>query len=803
MADTTSDNSAIVISHVGDFKQVVPDGVLLVKSDHDYAKTCYALAQCAANTTGTEVWVRNEPHYRWLEQFSEQTGIRASFRRQTPRTLLATRWGVSAPKWLTDEAVLSQGLLTMVPPKHATKSFQELMLAESFGPSLVAPQLTEENVRTVVELVAGPDAKPKFTERPSLRQCLADVCQAWIDSSHDSWSGWVARGLTEDADALWRELTLWSLLAGYPDKLLEFAVPSDRIVFLREVPLKAVTELPLHPVGAEQAWSQIEVFFADVKSDIQDNESFRKLLGCVSARLRAEFHELATIMGAGTFAPDSQSAAQLKKAFRGSPGISSTMLDSLDRFIQPPTPSLVPDGSFRDAKAWIDWTINEYTPYRHWQALNRKYDPEVEEEVRWFSKWYIDEYEAIHQDSALSLTHALSNWVESIAADELSIILMVDCLPLIFWPILETALSGVGLHRHGLTHRFAPLPTDTAHCKAGIIAGHWESSNKKYAQLLTDRVAADWPGKTSLYAPDIKVLTKMRSVDPNSVVLLNLLPSDELLHTDVETSGATHAEELHRLFSRVAEAVSALVAASEIQSNKLGVYVLTDHGAVMVLPEEMTSLESKVIANLFPDDRHRYASIPKQDAGHVPENLWKLGHQFVPPFGTQETSFFIPAGHNTVGSQAERMRFMHGGATPEEVIVPTACFRKAPQALAGPSWRFLDLRLDAQGMATFYVCRTVRVQLELQNSAHEPLAVTESEVLSPSTDVKSASTAVIPPGETRTLVYDLYFSRSAVEADSLVLHVTYEIAGQERVLEVRLPAIFRSAQTGGFSLRDL
>jgi len=562
--------------------------------------------------------------------------------------------------------------------------------------------------------------------------------------------------------------------------------------------------MSLHPVGVEQAWAQINVFLSDVRPDIKSNEDFRKVLECASGRLRDEFQELAGMMGAGAFAPDSDSAAALKKVFRGCPGVSSTLLSSVDRFIQPPRPSVVPDGSFRDARDWLAWTVNEYAPYRQWQAMNHRHDAELEEEVCWFTKWYIDEYETVHQDSTLSLTHALNRWSEAIAEDDLSIVLMVDCLPIVFWPVLEAALSAAGFHRHSLEYRFSPLPSDTEHCKATVIAGHWEASSGKYAQILADRVAADWPNRSALYAPDIKAMAELEVPSGGSVVLLNLLRSDELLHTDVEASGATHAEELHRLFSRVAEAASALAAANESQAEHIGLYVLTDHGATMILPEEVASLESKATAHLFPDDRHRYASIAKADTGQIPDNLWKLGQRFTPPFGIAEVSYFIPAGHNTVrGSHGTGTRFMHGGATPEEVIVPTAVFRRAPQELQTPSWRFVDLRLGADGKATFYVCRSTRIRLEIQNRSDQQLHVTEAEVMSPSTDVKSSATAAIPSNETRSLIYDLYFNRSAVEADSLVLHVTYELAGQERVLEVRLPAVFRSAQTGGFSLKDL
>jgi len=308
MADAASNNSAIVISHVGDFKQVVPDEVLLVDTDHGYARACQALQQCMATATGIEVWVRQEPHYRWLEQFADQTGVQASFRRQTPRTLLAARWEVAVPDWLTDEAVLSQGLLTMVPPKQKSGSFQEAMLVAGFGASMAAKQITADNLQHILESLTAPGAKAKFTERPCLRQCLTDLCRSWAENSPDSWSEWVAQQISADTNSLWRELTVWSLLAGYPKKLLEFVVPPERIDFLRAVPLPAIAEVPLHSVGVEQAWAQIKVFLSDVKSDIKSNEDFRKVLGCASGRLRDEFQELSGIMGAGTFAPDSASA---------------------------------------------------------------------------------------------------------------------------------------------------------------------------------------------------------------------------------------------------------------------------------------------------------------------------------------------------------------------------------------------------------------------------------------------------------------------------------------------------------------
>ncbi len=803
MMSPTSETCSVLISHIGDFKQPVPPDVLLVDTDHDYAKVCQALSRCVVDGTGLEVWVRKESHYQWLRQFSEETGIQASFQRQTPGTLLGNAWRVSVPEWLSDEDVLSQELLEMSPPKYGTGAFHQLLLAACLGAPLLASKLTEEKLCSIVESVAAPEAKEAFISKPALRRCLSDQAQIWADKADESWSQWVARRLAEDADGLWLDLTLWALLGKYPEKLLEYTVPPDRLEFLRDVPLGSLSKLSLHPVGVEQAWTQIKMYFRDVKPQIKDNKSFEQLLKRISGRLRQEFHELKRLLSDGTFASDGNTAALLKKLFRGCPGVTSTMLDSVNRFVEPAKPRMIAAGGYPDATRWIGWTVNEYTRYRHWQSLNKKHDSELEEQIRSFSEWYINQYETIHQNGALSLTHTLTSWAELIATDSLSVILMVDCLPVVFWPILEAALSGAGLHRHELTYRYAPLPTDTAHCKPGIIAGHWGESNKGYEELLSERVASDWTGKTERYAPNIRAVSELRSVAHDTVILVNVVPSDQLLHTDVETTGSTHAEELNRLFRRLAEAVSALIASSPIASSKIGIYVLTDHGATSILEEEMSTLESQAVASLFPDPRHRYASIAQDSAGNVPENLWNLGHTFNPPFGSGGTIYFIPAGHNTIGSRAAGLRFAHGGATPEEVIVPTARFRMAPQLLPEPSWRLVDLRPEKDGKVQFYVCRTVRLQIELQNKAYQPLSVTDAEVAAPDTDVKSWSSATIPAGGAGVIVYDLYFSRSAVAADFLTLNLTYELGPQERVLQVRLPATFRSAQTGGFSLRDL
>ena len=279
------DNPRIKVSHVGDFSQVVPDGMLLVESDHGYAKVCQQLIDHADASDGAEVWVRQESHFRWLTSFVDQTGIAASFERQTPRRLLAARWDVSVPAWLEDQAVLAQDLLGMVPPKHKADNFQQALLVTCLGAPVGSKVLNEENLTAVLASLTDANAKQQFTKYPCLRQCLDDVCTGWADSSHDHWGRDVCKGLAGDANNLWRELTLWAILAGYPAKLLEFAVQPEKIAFLQSLPVETLADMQLHAVGTEQAWSQVEIFLKDVKPEIKDDASFLKLGTSASGRL--------------------------------------------------------------------------------------------------------------------------------------------------------------------------------------------------------------------------------------------------------------------------------------------------------------------------------------------------------------------------------------------------------------------------------------------------------------------------------------------------------------------------------------
>jgi hypothetical protein len=207
---------------------------------------------------------------------------------------------------------------------------------------------------------------------------------------------------------------------------------------------------------------------------------------------------------------------------------------------------------------------------------------------------------------------------------------------------------------------------------------------------------------------------------------------------------------------------------------------------------------------LFANEKHRFSAVPEERANEIPQNLWAIGYQFKSPFTLGKTVFFLPRGHNTVRQVGALKGFMHGGVTPEEVIVPAACYKLVKVAWKTPSVRFINLdQAVATGKAKFFIQRIVTLDIELQNSNSVEIRVLRATVVSPEADMKGCETIAVPAGSEKSLKMSCYFKKAALGEKPLVIEIIYEIAGDQHTLSITLESEFKSAMTGGFRLKEL
>ena len=599
-------------------------------------------------------------------------------------------------------------------------------------------------------------------------------------------------------------MSCWAILHNYPEKILEYVLPPQQISLVKIIPAGAVRNLSLEPTVREQILNQIEAFFKDIEAKISSGEDFRQVVEYTSGRLIFEYQSIVELLGSRKFKTSLEDIKAVRAKFISCPGVKANQLQLLDRFVEPKYPALLKGDQGWFEQDWIRWMVEEYTPYRLWQIYNCRYDEDVEKTIRKFSDWYINEYVSIHKDSELSLTHSLKDIGLAEAKDYLSIILLIDCLPVAFMPRLAASLRNVGFSRHSINYRFAPLPTATEYTKPILLSGDWELSKDTYENIVKARAISDWGGKKIEYLSSLKALAETKAGNVGTIVVLNLLDCDELLHTDVESKNTSYEEELYSIFDRLANAAHSVCETWEGSPESINIHVVTDHGACMILEEEKQAFDSRIVNKLFTNEKHRFAVVDESQIDDIPSNLWELGYQFKSPFSSNECVYFLPRGHNTVRMPHKGKGYLHGGVTPEEVIVPTALYKKVKAAWKTPALRFLNLSLNAQtGKAKFYIQRLIPLEVEIQNPNSIDIKIVRASVLLPEADVKDCRTPAIQAAGVGILHLDCYFKKTALEQNLLQIEISYEIAGEMYTFTHLLECEFKSAIQAGFSLKDL
>lgn len=792
------------ISYIGGYDSELPEGALILEEDADYVKACLLLATPDADKTSLKIWIRKRYLFTWLQQYCLQIQLPCDFVEKTARLMLAEAWNVMLPNWLQDEDIISRKLLDLDVKNAHPCRFEDALLRHFLGQAFCGIRFAPENIPTMLPVLNREDAKALFDRYPMLDRCLHEQGEMWLLHAGQDWEKALIPLLVNREEGLWRDMSFYALLGAYPDKLLEYVLPLPKIILLRRIPITLLKELPLEGIAIEEAATHIDFFFKDIAPDINTGDVFRKVLQMTSGRLVLEFRLIKSILTAGRFTPAAEDIIAVREKFRQCVGLDSAELISLNYIVAPARPISPGKRFLDDPSAWVSWTMESYIPYRYWQTKSGCHDEEIESAVRLFTDWYLRDYAVIHKNADYSLVHALHSFRNSIQTETFSLIILVDGFPVTFWTILEDALRKAGFHRHALQYRFTPLPTDTEYVKPVLFSGVWNPPPKSYEALLRERAAIDWKGKTINYLSDLKKLADFSApIDP-SIVFLNLLAGDEVLHGNPEMKGETHEEELYRLFTRVSFMISALLERWHGQKELFGLYILTDHGACFIMDNEKQTFESKTVNKLFSDEKRRFAVIEKGSADMVPENIWTLGYRFTPPFIDGEKVFFIPRGHNTVYAGRAGRGYTHGGATPEEVIVPVGFFKAEKAAWKVPGVRFPNLRIDAAtGRTIFHIQRITAIQIEMMNHNTEDIRLLRVTVLKPNTEIKGYTLPVLKKGKASTVQLDCYFNKTALGHEDLIIEWVYEIAGEEKTWEMKIAAEFRSAVTGGFSLKDL
>ncbi len=798
-----TDQNQIRIYYIGSLPIKPDKNDLLVESDEAYTDLCKKLS-----TTFDQVlviWVRKRNHFTWLQDYINQIDMDVSFKEQTPGLLITEKWNITIPEWLTDNQIIEEGLLDFkIDSPKDTVSFKTRFLSYLIDPVFQDIVLSEKNLSELINVINEDQNIVELNKSKLLTMCLEKKCEDWIKNSHASWVNELCERLIQDKSMLWHILSLKKSLNTYPKELLEYVLSPEQIHFTQKVPFTAISEINLEGKAKQQSLQQIELFFKSNLHNIKNNEEFTKYINYCTGKFQEEFHSLIEVLDNKSFTVVTANIELIMEKFNSFPGITHAQLASLIYYVKPSRPTIVGDADELEAHEWINWTINEYLPYRDWQVHNGFFDEEVEESVKTFSSWYFKEYISVQNDSRYNQISSLGAIDAVKNKNSLDIVLLIDCLPSNFMKLIDQVLKQHGFSKNNLNYKFAALPSVTEYNKQELISGKWREENATYTAALKDHSENYWNDKPSVYLSNLKELAELKTPQEPTVLLLNFLDADEILHSDVESSNSTYEEELSVLFKRIISVVSRYANEWMGSKEEFNIYIVTDHGACRILEDEKTSFDSKIINNLFEDNKYRYAAIDSVKENDIPPNLWAFGHKFKQPFYEKQQIFFLPEGHNTVKKANRAKGYMHGGITPEEIIIPSAIYKMVETTWEELTYRFLNPTINKEtGKPQFYIQRVIQINIELQNPNNSSIKVSKVNIPLQKADIKDFKYCSVEPKGKGIISISCYFQKSSLKEKRLNIELEYEIAGDQHTQSIELECSFKSAISTFLNLRDL
>jgi len=727
----------------------------------------------------------------WLRRMAEQRG-QASFEfvPVTPRSRLASLWGVEIPKWVSDQAIRNAGLLNKPVSAKPGETFEDIIARCFYSPHLAHNRLPLSHL---VDLLADLDDRRRDARRG--RQLLGSVYRRrmnrWMEVARNDGERLLVRLLRDNPDELRSLLARFKLLSGYPDEVGLRAMGDD---FKHLKPLNFdLAGLSLDEEEVQTSVDQIKVYLNQVRRQEASADLAEELLEQVSGELEVEFdllHELVTEWGISV---DRPLLRRIWNRFAPMEARIADKMRELELRISPKRPEKPDSEGDWKVTGWIEWAVNQYLPYRFWLEETEQRDEEIEGYAEAYADWLYERFSYLRSNLPCIVYRALHNQIEYLEGEGPVLFVAVDNFNYKFLKHLERLMEKAGLYRVHSAPYLSMLPACTEVSKKCLFTGSPEPfKGTAYKKPIQDAWASHLGGRRLRYLPYLGSLKEIRERE-HDVYFLNHTLIDDTLHQDEKELGISHAKAVRRRIADLVEAVKEFARRIEAEHD-LVVITCSDHGSTRIPAETPNFIDQEFYADRVDDPHHRYVSISDEEMKALPDHVdfqcYRLRRK---AFGLNKN--YLVARDYYRFRETEETFYVHGGLTPEETIVPLCIFQPVVEKPKPLTVRLLqdEFRYGAKSM----------IRLELVNVNPYPCVHVRVEVLDSNVECEPAELDELAAQDPEEVHIPARLWRSEKEMTRLHIQISYQCLGERRRQVVEPLITIRSMMETGFDLEEL
>jgi len=568
---------------------------------------------------------------------------------------------------------------------------------------------------------------------------------------------------------LQQELMNYKLVRNYPSKVGERVLGENYYIF-RRLNLD-LEDLIVERSKVDKAIHEIE-FFLHNELEIKTLENFETLLTIASGELSIEFDAVNKAIHNLNNIATKELIEKVKDKFVTISDQISNDLRELDLLI-PPARLSEPKSSW-NAEQWIEWAINEYLPYQFWLEEQNRYDEEI----------------ALHK-AVPNICHEIRN------SEGISLFLVIDNFNFKYMENLQTLFNQRGFFCKEPQGYFSMIPTETEVCKKSLLSGEPERKslgNKTYERIIEE----DWAGfigsKKFMYLPNLGSLKEIRKAE-HDVYFLNYRGIDELLHENEDELGKPHREDIYHRLETLVDSVINFAKRLGIE-RKLSIYICSDHGSTKIQTETSNPIDRKYYDAKSENKHHRFVAVSDTQIQNLPSHVESNCYVILKEEYGLLKNLLIAKGYSRFIKTTGKF-YVHGGLSPEEVIVPFTVFRKV---IAEPKDLVVNLN---QNVFRYSVKSTIR--FDIGNINDYEVVNVEINIRNSNVECKPAKVKRIEPKGRLQIEMDARFKKTLnkKETSCLMMRIRYQFLGKDYTQDIEPGIVIKSMVQGKVDLEDI
>lgn len=674
---------------------------LCVRDADSYLRARVQIADHIRNPDPTasplQIYVQGERYRTWFADLKGVGKPWVTVREESIRRRVEEAWKATLPTTLSTEELLSLDVETLPPPQRGvSEHILEYKLGKAWaydeaGPAHAAQLLCDD-------LARRRDIRLDEDDRSWLSAQRRKKVEGWKTAASKTWRPFYQ---SYSADA---QSTLHAVCTALYLTSLTVAERYDQHIlreYLYDHPLPTLDEEALVHLAAEIRRAgdheQLEMlveagrrdaavhllrFWKTKLNGLERGPAFiehaLELLPGHSAEEILALEQLLEEAGSGHREPLTQVQYDALRERFGALSGTSDVLDRIAIHVLPDPPS-DPDPAWIESQTldvWLPWLLREYLPYR--TAIDRLYSSvsteqlkKLEAQATRFSDWFCRQYPRMLHEGRDLVTTVGREVAARLYRGERVVWLVWDNLPAHQTANLLKSLRTQDFHpAQETTWKLALLPSVTkisfSASLSGLRPAECEAiSSDKYSSL----VAQQFPRYQTVYRNSLRKLASVLR-EPKDLYVFHYRQHDKVLHTPNSQLEDTRENVLNMHTQRVTEQL--VEAFSQMPADRpISLIISTDHGSTR-LPEQVArSIPMPPDAELIEEHSSRAVVIQPgfNEAGVAAYDPDVCTYLDPATFGLA-APVLLARGFCTWSKPRRGSGFVHGGALPEEVLVP-------------------------------------------------------------------------------------------------------------------------------------